>query len=169
LGARRGSLSVVSRNDAGTIRGVYGSREGLGQGSIPGIEALNGLNNASTYSSANKAIGWIYDAAGNLVSDGTTSYSFDALGRLSGTSATGQTRSYGYNGDGALTSATVNGTSTSYTQDQAGGTSQVLASTSGGVSTDYLYANQSERLASLTSNVRTWYGTDNQGSVRQSA
>ena len=32
---------------------------------------------------------------------------------------------------------------------------------------DYLYANPSERLASLTSGIRTWYGTDNQGSVRQ--
>jgi RHS repeat-associated protein len=130
---------------------------------------VNGTPTTShSYDSANKVIGWTYDAAGNLTNDGTTSYAFDALGRLTGTTATGQTRSYGYNGDNTLTSATVNGASTSYTQDQAGGISQMLASTSGGTTTDYLYANQSERLASLTSSIRTWYGTDNQGSVRQS-
>jgi hypothetical protein len=76
---------------------------------------------------------------------------------------------YIYDLMGNRTGGTVNGTSTSYAQDQAGGISQVLASTSGGVTTDYLYANQSERLASLAGGIRTWYGTDNQGSVRQSA
>lgn len=65
-------------------------------------------------------VGWTYDNAGNLQSDGTTTYTFDALSRLTGTSATGQTRAYAYNGDGTLVSATVNGTATSYAQDLAG-------------------------------------------------
>ena len=36
------------------------------------------------------------DAAGYLTNDGTTGFAYDALGRLTGTSATGQTRNYAY-------------------------------------------------------------------------
>ena len=77
------------------------------------------------YNAINQVNGWTFDAAGNLRNDGTTSYGFDALGRLTGTTATGQTRNYAYNGDGTLASSVANGTSTSYTQDLAGGLSQV--------------------------------------------
>src|ERR1039457_7182328 len=85
------------------------------------------------YNEANQVTnpGWTYDAAGNLTNDGVTSYGFDALGRLTGTTALGQTRGYAYNGDGTLVSATANGTSTTYTQDLASGLSQVLATSSG--------------------------------------
>jgi YD repeat-containing protein len=38
--------------------------------------------------------GWVYGAAGNLTSDDTTTYHYDALGRLTGKSATGQARNY---------------------------------------------------------------------------
>ena len=123
---------------------------------------------SATYNAANEVhAGWTYDAAGNLTSDGTTSYAFDALGRLTGTAAGSQNRNYAYNGDGTLVSAGVNGTSTSYTQDLAGGMSQVLASTSGGVIADYLRDDGGSLLAGIMGGTRTWYGTDNQGSVRQ--
>jgi len=35
-----------------------------------------------SYNDANQVIGWSYDAAGNLLSDGTTTRSYDALNRL---------------------------------------------------------------------------------------
>ena len=119
------------------------------------------------YNAANEVNGSTYDAAGNLTNDGTTTYGYDALGRLTGTTAGSQSRNYAYNGDGTLVSASVNGASTSYTQDLAGGMSQVLATTSGGVTSDYLRDDGGSLLASLTSGTRTWYGTDEQGSVRQ--
>ena len=132
--------------------------------------SLNGVQQASyTYNAANEVTnaGWAYDAAGNLTSDGVTGYTFDALGRLTGTNASSETQSYAYNGDGTLVSATANGTSTSYTQDLAGGMTQILASTSGGITSDYLRDDGGNLVASLTNSAHTWYGTDNQGSVRQ--
>jgi hypothetical protein len=35
------------------------------------------------YNLANQVVGYIYDAAGNLLSDGTASYTYDPLGRMS--------------------------------------------------------------------------------------
>jgi RHS repeat-associated protein len=120
-----------------------------------------------TYNAANEVNGWLYDAAGNLTNDGGTTYAFDALGRLTGTTAGSTKSTYAYNGDGTLVSASVNGTSTTYTQDLAGGMSQILASATGSVLADYLRDDGGTLLASLTGGTRTWYGTDNQGSVRQ--
>ncbi|NTW04299.1 MAG: RHS repeat-associated core domain-containing protein, partial [Oscillochloris sp.] len=91
-----------------------------------------------------------YDAAGNLLSDGTTTYTYDALGR---TLTQGGT-SYSSNGDGVLVAA---GT-IAYTQDLAAPLSQILSDGS----TNYLYGR--ERLASSAG---TWYLTDALGSVRQ--
>jgi len=45
--------------------------------------------------------------------------------------------------------------------------SQILASASGGATSDYLRDDGAALIASLTVGVRSWYGTDNQGSVRQ--
>ena len=65
--------------------------------------------------------GWSYDAAGNLYSDGTTTYNYDALNELTGTSAISATRSYTYTGDGTLVSQVAGGTTTRYAQDLAAG------------------------------------------------
>ena len=110
-----------------------------------------------TYDAANQVSGWTYDAAGNLINDGTTTFSYDALNRQTGRGAT----TYSYNGDGVLV---YDGT-TRYTQDLAGPLSQVLQTTQGVTSTHYLYGQ--ERLASVLSGTRTWYVTDALGSVRQ--
>ena len=63
-----------------------------------------------------------YDAAGNLTGDAATSYSYDALDRLTALTATAQqaqTTTYTYNGDGTLVAQSSNGTTTRYTQDAA--------------------------------------------------
>jgi YD repeat-containing protein len=113
-------------------------------------------------------VGWAYDNAGNLTNDGTTSYGYDATNDLTGTTTTGQSRAYSYNGDGTLVRQTANGTTTNYTQDLAADQSQILAGTTGITTTDYLYGQDTAPLAALTGGTRTWYGTDGQGSVRQS-
>ncbi len=111
--------------------------------------------------------GWTYDAAGNLTTDGTATYAYDALGRLTGTTADSDNRDYAYDGDGTLVSATVDGTSTTYTQDLAGSLSQILASATGGTTSEYLRDHGGILLANVTGSTRTWYGTDTQGSERQ--
>jgi RHS repeat-associated protein len=98
-----------------------------------------------------------YDAAGNLIGDGTTSYAYDALNRLIARGTT----TYTYNGDGAL----VYDGATRYTQDLVSPLSQILQTTQGLTTTDYLYG--ANRLASVAGSTRTWYLGDALGSVRQ--
>jgi RHS repeat-associated protein len=122
----------------------------------------------NTYDAADQVAGWTYDGAGNLTSDGVTSYSYDATNDLTATTTTGQSRAYTYNGDGTLVAQTANGITTNYTQDLAGNLTQVLAGAVGLTTTDYLYAEDIAPLAALTGGIRTWYAIDGQGSVRQS-
>jgi len=108
------------------------------------------------YNDANQVIGWSYDAAGNLLSDGTITRSYDALNRLVTQAEEGRSmlRPYAYNGDGVLVS---DGTTTSV-QDLAAPLSQVL---SDGTAT-YVYGHA--RLRALGG---PWYVGDALGSVRQ--
>jgi RHS repeat-associated protein len=102
------------------------------------------------YNDANQVIGWSYDAAGNLLSDGTSTRSYNALNRL----VVHDSASYAYNGDGVLVS---DGTTT-YAQDLAAPLSQVL---SDGTAT-YLYGHDR-----LRAQGGPWYVGDALGSVRQ--
>jgi YD repeat-containing protein len=72
---------------------------------------------ALAYDAANQVLGWRYDAAGNLLSDGTRTLDYDALGRLSSAAAPGTTTTYRYSGDGVLASQTTTGATTRSTQD----------------------------------------------------
>jgi len=138
-----------------------------------GYDAANEVLTATT--AAGTAL-YGYDGAGNLLGDGTNTYSYDALSRLTALtplSGTAPTESDGYNGDGVLVTQTVGGATTQYAQDLAApaGQSQVLATTTGGspaATSDYLYGSGDERLAGVSHGgvTRAWYGTDLQGSVR---
>jgi len=131
--------------------------------------SYDAANQVITATTPQGTASYSYDAAGNLLSDGTSAYSYDALDRLTALGGAGATASYGYNGDGTLVTQTVNGTPTAYTQDLAAGQSQVLQTATGTATpavTDYLYG--LDRLASVPSGgtARTWYMPDLQGSVR---
>jgi RHS repeat-associated protein len=117
----------------------------------------NGQTTTTSYDAANQVSGWTYDAAGNLLGDGTTSYTYDALNRQIGRGAT----TYTYNGDGVLVYDGV----MRYTQDLVSPLSQILQTTQGLTTTDYLYG--ANRLASVAGSTRTWYLGDTLGSVRQ--
>ena len=56
-----------------------------------------------TYNAANQVSGWSYDAAGNLLTDGTTAYTYDALNRVLTMGST----SNQYNADGTLVAQTA--------------------------------------------------------------
>ena len=107
--------------------------------------------------------GWTYDAVGNLLSDSTTSYVYDALSRVASTTRAGTTTTNAYTGDGTLVRQVTGATTTRYTQDLAAPLSQVLQVV-GASTTTYLYGH--ERLA-INSSPRTWYLSDGLGSVRR--
>jgi len=102
-------------------------------------------------------IGWSYDAAGNLLDDGTTSTTWDALNRLTVQGTT----SNAYNGDGVLVGQIVGSTAITYTQDLASPLSQILSDGTN----QYIYG--ADRLFGVASSARTWYLGDALGSVRQ--
>jgi YD repeat-containing protein len=118
-----------------------------------------------SYNAANQMERWNYDAAGNLLSDGASTYIYDALNRPITTTMWLQQRVSSYNGDGVLVSQSANGVLTRYTQDLAAPLSQILQTTQGSVTSDYLYG--LEHFASVTGGTRTWYTADALGSVRR--
>ncbi|MEV4757046.1 RHS repeat-associated core domain-containing protein [Micromonospora sp. NPDC049559] len=58
-----------------------------------------------------------YDADGNLTSDGTTTYTWNGRGELTGLSREGFSASFGYSTDGRRLGRTVNGATTNYLYD----------------------------------------------------
>jgi YD repeat-containing protein len=81
--------------------------------------------------------GFAKGKAGNLLSDGLNTYSYDAANRLIAVSNAQIEVEYGYNGLGERLRQTVDSTTTNFTADLEGGLSQVL---SDGTHT-YLYGN----------------------------
>jgi len=79
------------------------------------------LTQHRAYDAANQLQSGTYDAAGNLLTDGSGTYSYDALGRLTAGASGAQSSSYSYNGDGTLVGQASGGVTTAYTQDLAGG------------------------------------------------
>ena len=67
---------------------------------------LNGAKQGPVlnYDAADQVVGQSYDGAGNLLGDGTNTYSYNALNQLTGTAPN---LAYAYNGDGALVSETA--------------------------------------------------------------
>ena len=102
-----------------------------------------------SYNAANQVQGWSYDAAGNLLSDGSQSYTYDALGRVLTVGST----SNASNGDGTLVAQTANSVTTRSTQDLAVPLIQILSDGT----QRYVYGNPAERLfAQQGSRARTW-------------
>jgi RHS repeat-associated protein len=144
---------------------------------------------------------YTYDAAGNQTRDvslaGTTSYSYDALNRLTGASyPNGATQAFTYDAAGNRTSETQNGQTTPYTYNaageltavgstayaydaggdvtQAGSTSyawnaqgDLTSTTQGGSTTSYTYDADGVRASATTGSATTSYLTDTEASLPQ--
>ena len=117
-----------------------------------------------TYDAANQVVGRSYDGAGNLLNDGSTAYTYDALGRQTWRTTGGITTTYRYGGTDALLAATVGTTTTTYVQDLAAPLSQVLAISSGGTTERMVYGH--ERLRIDTASGSAWPLHDLLGSQR---
>jgi RHS repeat-associated protein len=123
---------------------------------------------ALTYNAADQVEGWQYDAAGNLLSDGSHQWTYDALGRMTGVQMSGEQGSYTYNGDGVLVRAQGSwGQNERYAVDLAAPLSQVLQVQYPMGSTTAHYGQG--RLGLQESGATTWLLSDALGSVRQTA
>ncbi|GAB1646586.1 RHS repeat-associated core domain-containing protein [Krasilnikovia sp. MM14-A1259] len=76
----------------------------------------------ATYDAANQlatlgSATYTYDNAGDLTSDGTTSYGWNARGQLTSLNRTGLSVTFGYDGVGTRTSRTAGGATTGYLSD----------------------------------------------------
>ncbi|MFL5802178.1 MAG: hypothetical protein ACJ8CR_10610 [Roseiflexaceae bacterium] len=135
-------------------------------GNRTSVQTNGGTPTTRTYNAADQITnaGYSYDLVGNLLTDGTLTYTYDALNRTK-TLAGAQSRTYTYNGDGVLVRQVAGATTTDYTQDLAAPLSQVLQTKVGATTTSSLYG--LERLASRSSTPRTWYLDDALLSVRR--
>jgi len=110
-------------NILGTL--IYGYNARGNRTLLTGTWARTGLPPAlpaATYNAANQqvAVGGqalTYDLNGNLTSDGTTTYTWDARDRLVALTGPGVTASFKYDSLGRRPSKTINGTATSFLYD----------------------------------------------------
>jgi RHS repeat-associated protein len=74
---------------------------------------INGQNISYTYgTSDNRLGGFSYDANGNIIGDGTFTYTYDSENRLTQVTNGADVITYGYDGDGRRISQTINGETT---------------------------------------------------------
>ena len=128
------------------------------------VPVTSTVSESHSYNEADQVVGWTYDAAGNLLDDGTATFTYDALSRMLTTTKGSEQRANTSNGDGTLVAQTANGT-TRFTQDLVSPLSQILQTTQGTTTKHYVYGH--ERLYDQAGIVKTWYGADALGSVRQ--
>jgi len=108
---------------------------------------------------------YLYDAYGNLLNDGASTYTYDAENRLIATTTGGVNSSYIYSGDGDRISQTVDSTLTTYLLDMATPLTMVLSETTSGVTTKYWHG--LDLLAQSDGTDTEFLAYDGLGSVRQ--
>jgi RHS repeat-associated protein len=124
-------------------------------------------NNLDQYS----AIGSVtptYDGNGNLTSDGTFTYGYDAESRLISAVGPGITAAYAYDAQGRRKSKTVNGATTIFVQDPQGRALLDYDGASGTIQNWYAFGsgpNDVLNQINLTGSTRATYIPDIQGSI----
>ena len=123
--------------------------------------------NATFSQNTNRMDSYSYDAAGNLLNDGTHSYTYDAENHITKVNG-GATASYIYDADGRRVEKTTNQGTTEKIYDLSGNVIadwQATGQMQGGWSVGYLYL--AGRLAATFENSTTYFvGTDHLGSAR---
>jgi RHS repeat-associated protein len=124
-------------------------------------------NNLDQYTAIG-AVTPAYDGNGNLTSDGTFTYGYDAESRLISASGAGNSASYAYDAQGRRKSKTVNGTTTIFVQDPQGRALLDYAGSGGAVTNWYAFGpgpNDVLNQVSGPATTRATYVPDIQGSV----
>jgi RHS repeat-associated protein len=124
-------------------------------------------NNLNQYTAVG-AVTPTYDGNGNLTSDGTFSYGYDAENRLISASASGLTATYSYDAQGRRKSKTVNGTTTIFVTDADNREVLEYSGNSGAIANWYAYAlgpNDALNQMNVAGSTRETLIPDSQGSV----
>ena len=112
---------VTYKRDTATLGAIAYTVDTLGRtthvdGSFARV-ALPAAYGPVSYDAADQPAGSTFDDDGNLTSDGSATYTWNARNELTGYTRAGATVSYGYDGLGRRASRTVAGTRTSYLYD----------------------------------------------------
>jgi RHS repeat-associated protein len=124
-------------------------------------------NNLDQYTAIG-AVTPAYDGNGNLTSDGTFTYGYDAESRLISASGAGNSASYAYDAQGRRKSKTVNGATTLFVQDPFGRALLDYAGSGGAVTNWYAFGqgpNDVLNQVNLSGSTRATYVPDIQGSI----
>jgi RHS repeat-associated protein len=132
----------------------------------------DGVTTTYTYDAADRLTGttggsslsFTWDDNGQMLTKGSQTFAWDALGRMVGLINGGTTASYVYNVDGVRTGKIVDGVSTDYLQDLAAGLPVVMAETTGSVTSQYVYG--SDLIAQVNGSTPVYYHADGLGSTR---
>jgi YD repeat-containing protein len=95
-----GLLRLTGAQESGSTTNQYSYAYDLA-GNRTGV-TVNGVTTTYGYDEANQVLGWTYDQVGNLLGDGVTTYTYDALHRLTETQRAGSSQFYRYMGDGLV-------------------------------------------------------------------
>lgn len=170
-GLARVAGSTVSFGGGGSTTYAYAYDDA---GNRTGVTVNGVLVQSHTYDNADQVVGWTYDDAGNLLDDGTRTYTWDPLHRLASTSDGTTTIDYAYDGDNNLAGQFDGSVGINYLLDTQGGLAErfgavTLPIVSGSPSTawyDRGFGGELARETSGTSANLTWFLPDRLGSVR---
>jgi len=122
-GNQLGNLNYSYDTD-GRVTGKTGSLSSTGMPTAASGNAFNADNAMTAFNGATLS----YDANGNLTSDGTNAYTWDARNHLTAISG-GSTASFVYDAFGRRMQKTVNGTLTQFLYDRSNSVQEVQGST----------------------------------------
>jgi RHS repeat-associated protein len=130
---------------------------------LNGVTTVYVTNDMNQYTSVG-ATPYVYDANGNLLSDGTNTYTYNLLNELTSVTGSDGTTTYTYNALGQQVASTTNGVTTEYLNDPTGIGNLVGASTGGGtVIAHYTYG--LGLTSQVTANGSYYYDFDAVGST----
>ncbi|MGH9736804.1 MAG: RHS repeat domain-containing protein [Candidatus Acidiferrales bacterium] len=124
---------------------------------------------SSSYTTNNQITGYSYDSAGNLLNDGTHSYTYDAENRITAVGG-GSTATYVYDADGKRVSKILPGVESDYIFDQSGDPLAIYGDGCGAScwAVGYVYANGKllAQYSNTPSSTTYFVLTDHLGSTR---
>ncbi|MGH8321682.1 MAG: RHS repeat domain-containing protein [Gammaproteobacteria bacterium] len=130
VGGNSQTLGYDNLNRLNTGSGAYGSQSyGYDANGNRNTETLNGTNTTLNIAATSNQLASLsggqnktyqYDANGNLISDGTNTYTYDDTNRLASVTTSSGADTYQYNGLGQRIEKTVGSATTVYVYDEAG-------------------------------------------------
>lgn len=141
-----------------------GNRLAMTQDGIETTYSYNEADQLTSTSTGGTPVNYTWDNAGNMLTKGSQTFTWNLAGKLSGMTNGAVSASYQYNGDGVRLGKTVNGAATAYLQDIAGGLPVVIREVTNNINIDYL--NGMDQIALSDANGWIYYHTDGLGSSR---